>query len=120
MDIDKGKVITLIKHYSTEKGYSEKSWLTAFCEDKQLNYKQWHTLLKTDKGIGIKVIDLLVDVFPNLNLNWLLKDDGEMFITGEKANIEAVNTSSSTFENEVIKRLELIQVDIQYLKSKGN
>lgn len=117
MDIEKGRVVALIEHYRKAKEYPEKSWLKGFCADNSLNYNQWHTLLKSDKGVGIKIIDILVNIFPNVNLNWLLKGEGEMFTDGKMVVSEPASTYLKTpFEKEVIQRLEAVQNELKTLK----
>lgn len=117
MDIEKDRVIALIQHYKREKGYPDKSWLSAFCSDHNLNYNQWYTLLKSDKGVGIKIIDLLVNIFPTLDLNWLLKGEGSMFTKGQTELSEpSASYIKTPFEKEVIQRLEVMQSELKTLK----
>ncbi|MBC5835781.1 hypothetical protein G6N05_05225 [Flavobacterium sp. F372] len=79
MTIDGDKIKQLISHYSEDKGYLEKSYVVRFCEDNNLNYKQWNAYCSGTQNLGLKIIEVLMDIFPNLNLNWLLKEELNMF-----------------------------------------
>ncbi|MEN9909101.1 MAG: hypothetical protein RLZZ540_2250 [Bacteroidota bacterium] len=79
MNVDGNKFKSLIEWYGTEKNYEKKSHTRRFCEDFDLNYIQFHAYTKETQNVGIKIIYRLMDIFPNLNMNWLLKDDPNMF-----------------------------------------
>jgi hypothetical protein len=52
-----------------------------FCKDFDLNYNQWNAYTRGAQVVGNKITLRLMEIFPNLNLNWLLKDtDSNMFI----------------------------------------
>ncbi len=52
-------------------------------EDNDVNYSQWNAHIGGRQVIGLKILDKLMYIYPNLNMNWLLKDDPNMFITKE-------------------------------------
>lgn len=79
MNVEGEKIRTLIELYGKERNYPPKSYLSKFCEDNEVNYSQWNAHIGGRQVVGIKIIDKLMYVFPNLNLNWLLKDDPNMF-----------------------------------------
>lgn len=75
MIVDGSKIKRLIDQYGEEKGLPEKSRLVRFCEEYGLNYNQWNAYTRGAQDIGIKIIQVLMDIFPEMDLNWLLKKD---------------------------------------------
>ena len=124
MQIDGQKIQDLIAHYGKLHNVPEKSYLVRFTDDFQLNYKQWSAYTRGDQNLGIKIIDQLMDIFPELNLNWFLKDIGDMFIVKNYAEKEAELQIASDVEitkitNEMLmEKLELMHYDIQNSYSK--
>lgn len=84
MYVDGDKIKSLIVVYGKEKGYPEKSYVAMFCEDFQLNYNQWNAYTRGAQNVGTKILQQLMEIFPNLNLNWLLKEDENRFVSNEK------------------------------------
>jgi hypothetical protein len=81
MYIDGAKIKSLISSYGKDKDYPEKSYTAMFCKDFDLNYNQWNAYTRGAQVVGNKITLRLMEIFPNLNLNWLLKDtDSNMFI----------------------------------------
>lgn len=80
MNIDGEKIKQLIEIYGETKGYAKKSHLSLFCDDHDLNYKQWTAYCRNTQKLGLKIIYDLITIFPDLNLNWLFKDQGEILI----------------------------------------
>lgn len=114
MEINGSKIMRLIEHYGKEKGFEEKHYLRGFTNELGLNYTQWSAYTRGSQNLGIKVIDQLMQIFPDLNLNWLLKDDHEMFLSdviGKVADPEAkymVNKAS----DPIMSKLEAIHNDL--------
>ncbi|UOX35283.1 hypothetical protein LXD69_07130 [Flavobacterium sediminilitoris] len=75
MNIEGEKIKQLISNYGAARNYPEKSYVVMFCEDNNLNYKQWSAYISGTQNLGIKIIDILMDIFPDLDLNWLLKNN---------------------------------------------
>jgi len=123
MTIDGDKIKALIDVYGKSKGYPEKSYIPKFCEDFDLNYIQWFSYVKGRTNPGLKIIYNLVNIFPALNLNWLLKEDSNMFTDpnavfvfeepGEEYGKEVSN-------NDIMKKLEIIEKEIKKLKSSSH
>lgn len=123
MNIEGSKIKALIDHYGQEKGYPEKSYIAKFCEDFDVNYIQWSAYTRNTQKAGIKIIYFLMDIFPNLNMNWLLKEDEKMFLTkksslkqdlveegGDKSLQECkVDVSNS----EIMSKLEKMHNDLK-------
>lgn len=115
MVVEGDKIKELIADYSKGKGYPEKSYVTQFCEDFSLNYKQWNAYCNGSQDLGIKIIQILMDIFPNLNLNWLLKDDSSKYLDSNYV-LEPKNIYQKEVSNEMLmNKLENIEI---LLKSK--
>jgi hypothetical protein len=103
MYLEGSKIKQLISHYGESKGYPEKSHVAKFCEDFNLNYTQWNAYTRDAQNIGIKIIDKLMEIFPNLNLNWLFKDAYNMWIEDEK--LAVVSEDDPKYSREVVDGL---------------
>lgn len=125
MNVDGSKIKKLVEIYGSGKNYDTKSYLAKFCEDNNLNYIQWNAYTRGAQTLGIKIVYLLIDIFPNLNLNWLLKDEGDIF-TSEEENVMIVNDLKSEYvktpkdvtNEDLMKKLEEIEKDIKKVNSK--
>lgn len=118
MTIPGDRILALISHYGKVRGYAEKSYLTQFTEENELNYGQWSNYTRNAQSTGPKVLEAILKIFPEINLNWLIKGEGEMFLNdGYKGIAEpAANYSKASFETEVLQRLEALQIDMKSLK----
>lgn len=115
MDIEGSKIMRLIEHYGKQKGFEEKHYLRGFTSDLGLNYTQWAAYTRGSQNLGIKVLDQLMQIFPDLNLNWLLKDDPEMFLTdiiGKVAEPEAKYMVTNV-KDPVMTKLDAIHEDLK-------
>ncbi len=45
-----------------------------------INYNSFNDMLNGRKEPGMKTLSFTIKVFPEVNLNWLIKENGEMFI----------------------------------------
>jgi hypothetical protein len=100
------KIKELIEFYGNAKGYAKKSHTLLFCEDYNLNYVQWGSYSRGTQKLGIKIIQDLVNIFPNLNLNWFLKDEPNMFM------IEITESQSMISEFKSVYHKEISNVDL--------
>lgn len=109
MTIDNEKLKRLVAHYGETRNYPVKSYLPMFCEDNGLNYIQWNTYLRGAQKIGMKIVYDLLNIFPNLNLNWLFKDEENMFLINEYENndeeIHVVNEIDTKYSTEIVDEL---------------
>jgi len=78
MEISPDKIKKLIELYGMIHNYPKKSYVVFFCRDNDLNYNQWNNYLRGKQSIGMKVISDLMMIFPDLNMNWLFKDEGNV------------------------------------------
>jgi hypothetical protein len=116
MDVDGDKIKKLIALYGKDRGYAEKSYVAMFCEDWELNYNQWNAYTRGAQKAGIKIIHQLMDVFPDLNLNWLLKDVGDVFISGKTSiilNEPPTKYNKTVTNSEIINKLDDILTEIK-------
>jgi hypothetical protein len=114
MNVDSEKIKMLIEHYGKLKGYPQKSYLMKFAEDFELNYNQWNAYTRGQQVIGLKIIHILMEVFPDLNLNWLLKDDYNMFVTEEISKVsESDPKYSPQIVDELYKRVEVLNIKMK-------
>lgn len=116
MTIEGDKIRALIEEYGRQKAYPEKSYIPKFCEDFDLNYIQWFSYTKEKQKPGIKILYFLMNIFPNLNLNWLLKDEGSMFSSND--NYLKVAEPGDKYVKEVsnldlMNKLEEIHKDLK-------
>lgn len=51
-----------------------------FCVEHNINYKSLYNSFAIDH-IGIKMVHSLKNAVPKLNINWLLYEEGNMFMT---------------------------------------
>lgn len=116
MYVDGEKFISLVAVYGKDKGYPEKSYLPMFCKDFDLAYNQWYAYTKGKQVVGIKIIHRIIEIFPNINLNWFLKDDPNMFTHESDVLIleepKAIYNKKVTNE-DLMTKLEEIQNDLK-------
>jgi len=120
MNVDGSKIKALVEFYGRSKGYPEKSYLPKFCEDFDVNYKQWNAYFRGTQNLGTKIFDILMDIFPDLNMNWLLKDDPNMFLSSESEfiiNEPQVKYAKNITNSDLMKKLEEIHSDLKRVGS---
>lgn len=123
MNIAGEKISRLIEIYGANKGYPEKSYLPMFCDDFNVNYSQWNAYTRGKQNIGAKIIDLLMEIFPDLNLNWLLKDDDNIFIGSENETSVIVNEPEPKYskkigQEDIYSKLEDILFELKKVTCK--
>jgi hypothetical protein len=121
MNIDGWKIKKLIEAYGIEKGYEVKSYLPKFCEDNNLNYIQWNAYTRGAQTLGIKIVYLLIDIFPDLNLNWLMKDDVNVFIGNENVPVikePAPKPAKKIEQQDIYDKLDDILIELKKVTSK--
>lgn len=114
MYVDGNKIKALVESYGNQKGYPEKSHMAKFCEDFDLNYNQWNAYSRGAQVVGTKIVQRLMEIFPEVDLNWLLKENHEadnLHFVSEPAEIYL-----SPSERQIMDKLEVIHRDIQKLK----
>jgi len=121
MNVDGDKIKRLIEVYGAEKGYESKAYLRRFCEDNGLNYIQFHAYTRGTQNLGIKIVYLLMDIFPTINLNWLLKNEENMFTTEDKQlhlSEPTVKYGKIVSNLQLMHKLEEIHFEIKKATSK--
>jgi len=107
MNVESEKIKMLVEYYGKLKGYPEKSYLKKFAEDNNLNYNQWNAYTRGTQALGLKIIHTLMDVFPDLNMNWFLKNDYNMFTTEKKDSEEELDPKySKEIVDSLYKRVD--------------
>lgn len=101
MSIAKEKIKKLVEVYGFSKNYPEKSHLKRWCEDFDFNYTQWNGYTRGTQKIGVKIVEQLMDIFPELNLNWLLKDEHNMFSEEKEGNELTLKESTVIYSKEI-------------------
>ncbi len=123
------KIRELIEDYGKANNIAEKSFLRQFTEEFDLNYAQWSNYIRGEQNLGLKPIEKLIEIFPYINLNWLLKDYGEKYIVNNITPYPEAEDPELNFASEVdselkitnemlMKKLELMHSDIQNSFSK--
>lgn len=123
MYIDGDKIKGLISAYGKSKGYPEKSYTAMFCKDFDLNYNQWNAYTRGAQVVGNKITLKLMEIFPNLNLNWLIKEETNMFTEEDKKEV-LVNEPIPNYKKEITlediySKLETILVEMRKVTAKG-
>lgn len=118
MNVDGKKFIAIIEWYGREKGYAEKSFVSKFCEDFELNYNQWNAYTRGTQNVGTKIIQFLMEKFPRLNMNWFLKDAYNMW--ENESEIENLGNVAEKIPEEislqaVSNKLEIVQSELKSL-----
>jgi hypothetical protein len=121
MNIEGEKIKELIEHYGNEKGYPKKSHLLLFCEDNELNYIQWGSYSRGTQKLGLKIIHDLINIFPNINLNWFLKNEPNMLLAkeiGEYANEPSDIYNKGISNTDLMNKLKEIQNEVHKIALK--
>jgi hypothetical protein len=123
MYVDGSKIKSLISVYGNSKDYPEKSHTALFCKDFELSYNQWNAYTRGAQLIGTKVTQKLIEIFPDLNLNWFFKDMGEMFISEHdyptNSRVPNVQYSTKTDIDNLNNKLEEMLSEIKKMNSKS-
>lgn len=118
------KIRELIEDYGKANSIAEKSVLRQFSENFELNYTQWSNYIRGEQNLGLKPIEKLMEIFPNMNLNWLLRDEGEKYINlntnysaNEQPTLRVADNESEALQKitlEIIyEKLQLMHQDIK-------
>ena len=127
MVIDARKIKAVIEYYGQIKNYPEKSYITKFCEDFKLNYKQWSALCSGNLPGGYKVVDIFLDIFPNIDTNWLIKNDvpvnGDKFLSSGKIEKKSAKELNEEYTREItndqlFRKMEEIQFEFRKFSEK--
>lgn len=123
MNVEGEKIKMLIEFYGSEKQYEKKTQLRKFCEDFDLNYIQFHAYTKGTQNLGFKILHTLMEIFPDLNLNWLLKNEQNMFVGKENPVFQTLNEPKEKYskkigQDDIYNKLEDILIEIKKINKK--
>ncbi|NAS32561.1 hypothetical protein GTQ40_16390 [Flavobacteriaceae bacterium R38] len=97
------KIVDRIKLFIEYKSIS----LRRFDESIGMSKGYMSRQIKTNASIGSNVLVKIVDVYPDLNLNWLLKGEGEMIIRNDLVkDDESVYETPDAFIGMLLKYLD--------------
>lgn len=125
MVVNPDKIKAVIKHWGNIKGIPEKSHLTRFAEEYDLNYKQWAAFCNGGQTAGYKVVDVFMDIFPSMDMNYLIKEEipanADMFdlSTSKFLILQEPNENyKSISNNQLYLKLEEIHFEIKSVLAK--
>ncbi|MDR7208564.1 hypothetical protein [Flavobacterium piscis] len=58
--------------------------LRQFCIENDILYTSLHPILMNSRSLGMNILKKIMQVYPNLNINWVLTGMGDMEITEDK------------------------------------
>lgn len=71
--------------------------LRQFCIENDILYTSLHPILTNSRSLGMNILKKIMQVYPNLNINWVLTGMGDIEITEDKKNI--LRDPSSVYQN---------------------
>ncbi|MFL9844704.1 hypothetical protein [Flavobacterium rhizosphaerae] len=88
--------------------------LTTFSKKTKIDYTSLSALTNNNRKLGATLIKRIAEYIPNLNLNWLLLGQGEVFI-GKNANEDSL-TNLPTLADPVGNYANIDPVEEMFLK----
>ncbi len=61
--------------------------LRQFCIENDILYTSLHPILMNSRSLGMNILKKIMQVYPNLNINWVLTGMGEIEITEDKNHV---------------------------------
>ena len=119
MKVEGRKIMRLIAAYGASKGYAEKSYLKRFTEDFSLNYNQWNAYTRDAQVIGLKVFEKIEEIFPDINWNWLFRDENEPMFYKELTPYMVNEPEEVSEKDDLISKLNAIHADVRKILEKG-
>lgn len=95
---------------------TQKVSMSKFCEIHGLSYQSINPICNNRREIGINIIHDLMEIFPNLNINWLIYGTGEINYTKYDDNSKELIINEPG-ENYAIDPMEIIFLN--YLSKKN-
>ena len=115
-----------LAYYIDYKGFTK----IEFCETADLVYNNFIRVLSGKRPLGINVLNSIKSALPNLNVNWLLYEEGfpeigleantvrEAGETYQKITIEAI--VKSIVHEEMDKKMKVMSKQIDTLMTRNN
>ncbi|WP_163411357.1 helix-turn-helix transcriptional regulator [Flavobacterium ajazii] len=69
--------------------------LRQFCIENDILYTSLHPILTNSRALGMNILKKIMQVYPNLNINWVLTGAGEMDIE----NNDSLREPNSVYQN---------------------
>lgn len=107
MYVPKEKILLVIEAYGRNKGYPTKSYLRKFVDDFKLNYNQWSAYIGGSQNAGLKALDAIKVAFPNINFNWVYRDDYNMLINENNLEVNEPNLYSKENFDDLQKQVDI-------------
>lgn len=92
--------------------YIDFKGISAYSFEKKLGLSNGS--LKSGREFGVDKIKLIRDNYPDLNVNWLLFDEGEMLVNARFNELKEPQTTYKTSSN-IEEQLEIIERKLDYL-----
>lgn len=87
-----------------------------FCEKFGFNYQAFVPITNDKRTLGIKIINDLMTVFPNLNINWLLYGSGSINASGKQ--IDLVEEPDEFYKTDIMEKVFLKYLDNNNVRNK--
>ncbi|MCI9846203.1 hypothetical protein [Flavobacterium pectinovorum] len=71
--------------------------LRQFCIENDILYTSLHPILMNSRALGMNILKKIMQVYPNLNINWVLTGMGDIEITEDKNYI--LRDPNSVYQN---------------------
>ena len=122
MKIEPSKIKELIDKYGDIHDIPKSKRLKRFTEDNGLNYKQWAAFVNGGQDAGYKVVDIFMDIFPDLDLNWFIKDiEIDNYKTVDKLHILGEPSEKPKKEisnNQIFTKLNEVLMEVKKISSE--
>lgn len=86
-----------LKHYLDLKGVES---IRKFCLENDISYNSFHQILSGTRQIGLNTLKQVADVYPNLNMNWVIFGKGTIEV--DTQNNYQLMEPSSRYEEKAI------------------
>lgn len=107
MKINGGKISQIIKHFCE----SNAEFARNVGETPQ-NINNWVT-----RGAGMNVLEKILEKYPEVNLNWLLKDEGEMLSVREVVKVIEKPSENADMILALKERIKTLEYQLNNKKS---
>ncbi|HON53441.1 MAG TPA: hypothetical protein PLS12_09555 [Bacteroidales bacterium] len=107
---------------------SVKERIRAVCKDKKMSVYEFEKLIDASNGyvnsiyksIGIDKLEKIIEIFPNINIEWLLVGRGEMYKNYETVNEQnyKINKKEIITAGDLLDRIEKQSEEIGNLKAQ--
>lgn len=117
MKIDANKIRLLIDKYGEINNIPKSKRLSRFTEDNNLNYKQWAAVLNGAQDAGAVAVDIFMDIFPDIDLNWFIKDIKNDYLEENKSIIK-LEEPAENYKKDITNRQLFIKLNEILLEVK--